>query len=82
MTWKKAFKWATPVWIVTIGAISGLMFLTDFATDVGIAEAFKRLCLVALVALPLVAFLIRATVGDVARFRAVFLKENGDESQR
>lgn len=79
MTWIRALKWATPFWIVTIGAISVSMFLTDFATNVGAAEALKRLCLIALVALPLIAFLIRATVDDVTRFRAAFLKKGADK---
>lgn len=75
-------KWATPIWIVTIGAIGLSMFFTDFATDVGTAEALQRLCLVALVGLPLIAFVIRATVDDVANFRAAFLKNGADKGQR
>jgi hypothetical protein len=82
MTWIKALKWATPFWIATIGTIGISMFCTDFATDVGTPEALKRLCLAALVGLPLIAFSIRATVDDVVRFRAAFPKKGADEGQR
>lgn len=81
MTWIRALKWATPFWIVTICAIGISMFFTDFAKDVGTPEALKRLCLVALVGLPLIALVIRATVKDVARFRAAFPKKGADKGQ-
>lgn len=81
MTWINALKWVTPFWIVTICAIGISMFFTDFANDVGTPEALKRLCLVALVGLPLIALVIRATVKDVARFRAAFAKKGADKGQ-
>lgn len=82
MTWMKAFGWATPVWIVTIGMIGASMFLTDFATDIGMTESLTRLCLVAFVGLPLIAFLIRATVNDVMKFRVLFLKKDADGNEQ
>lgn len=82
MTWIKALKLATPCWIVSTGAIGVSMVFTDFATNVGAAEALKRLCLIALVGLPLIAFLIRATADDAARFRAAFPKKGEDKGQR
>ncbi len=81
MTWSKAFKWAMPFWVALIGGIGASMFFTDFATDVGTTEALKRLCLVALVGLPLVAFLIKATVDDIARLRAAFPKNGRDRDE-
>lgn len=72
MTWMNAIKWAVPVWIVTIGTIGGLMFLTGFAAEVGKAEALNRLVVLTVVALPLIVFLLKATSGDVARFRAAY----------
>jgi len=80
MTWMKALKWATPVWIVTIAAIGALMFLTDFAAGVGTAEALKRLVLGAFVALPLITFLVKETIDDLARFRAAFLGKHAGGS--
>jgi hypothetical protein len=45
MTWITALKWATPIWILVIGIIGAFLFLTDFAADMGEAEAIKRLAL-------------------------------------
>lgn len=79
MKWMTAFIWATPVWAVAVGAAAASMFFTDFAAEVGVVEAYKRLLIFTLLTLPIIAFVIRATSGDVARFRAAFRSEDGAE---
>jgi hypothetical protein len=78
MKWMTALRRATPVWIVTIGAVGASMFLTNFAAEVGAAEAIKRLALVAVAALPLIAFLVKATSDDFMRFKAAFSARDAD----
>jgi hypothetical protein len=45
----------------------------------GTAEALKRIALVTLVALPLIAFLVKTTSNDVIRYRAAFLERDAEE---
>ena len=83
MKWMTALRWATPVWIVTIGLAGAGMFLTDFfATDVGNAEVTKRFALLAVVSLPLIAFLVKETSDDFGRFRAAFPPQDAEENDR
>jgi len=82
MKWMTAFIWATPVWAVAVGAAAASMFFTNFATEVGTAEAHKRLLIFTFITLPLIAFVIKTTSNDVACFRATFFLEDAAEHDR
>lgn len=83
MKWMTALRWATLIWIVTIGLAGAGMFLTDFfAADVEHAEVTKRFALLAGVSLPLIAFLIKETSDDFRRLRAAFPPQDAEEKDR
>jgi uncharacterized membrane protein len=82
MKWMTAFIWATPVWVVAVGAAAASMFFTNFAAEVGTVEANKRLLIFTFITLPLIAFAIKATSNDVVRFRAAFFSEDAAEDDR
>lgn len=72
MKWMKALKWAFPLWLVMMSIAGALMFLTGFVAEVGAAEAWKRFCILLVVALPLIAFVIKATCDDFAAYLVAF----------
>lgn len=81
MRWVTAFKWALPVWLVTIAAVGALMFFTDFVWETGAAEAIRRFTVVVVVALPLIAWLIKASSEDLAAYRAAFETRDSEEGK-
>lgn len=81
MKWKTALMYALPVWLVIIAAACALALYTNFLVEVGTTEALKRLGIVAGVALPLIAWLIKKAVGDFHAFRAIW-GSGQDQSHR
>lgn len=79
MKWTTAVKWSVPVWVVIMSAIGTLMFSTDFVQEIGTPVALKRFGLILVVALLLIAYLIKATADDVAAYRAAWGKDDADE---
>lgn len=61
--------YALPVWLVIIAAACALALYTNFLVEVGTTEALKRL---GIVALPLIAWLIKKAVGDFDAFQAIW----------
>ncbi|MCY7272109.1 MAG: hypothetical protein LH485_08685 [Sphingomonas bacterium] len=57
---------------MTMTGTGAFMFYTDFAAQVGKAEALKRFALVAVVTLPLITWLISKSIDDFAAFRAAW----------
>lgn len=72
MKWKTALTYALPVWLVFFSAGCGLALYTNFLVEVGTMEALKRLGIVAVVAFPLIAWLIKKAVADYDAFRAIW----------
>lgn len=72
MKWKTALTYAVPVWLVIIAAGCALALYTNFLVEVGTTEALKRLGIVAGIALPLIAWLIKKAVDDFETFRTIW----------
>jgi hypothetical protein len=76
MKWTTATKWGLLAWLVTMSAVGALMFYTDFAAQVGRAAALKRYGLLALLAFPLIIWLIKKSGDDLSAFRAAWPPKN------
>lgn len=64
MRWSKALALAVPAWIVVCGAMVAINYAADARATL------LDLSLALLAAYPLIAFLIKATAGDWAKWRA------------
>ena len=73
-----ALKWTLPVWLIAMGAMGALMFLTDNVGEIGRTEALRRYALIVVVSLPLIAWIIKRTGDDIAWWRSLRAKEEAE----